>query len=227
MGSDVNQRAVINFLGRRRGHPYHALMKKNRFAFLLLAGLAACASAPMPGNVQYRGTDVTDDATGLIVQGDEKKSLIVVTSYRDHYALLLPYSTEWKFTVERGRRLRGTGGRFNVTLTIEASDLSPDAQMKYVRTWVSSDKNPLPPDRTELMSVNGETVLRTEINAERVDKAFKGTKHINYYSAKNWKGTLYTLHISEVVPPEDAKKYSENRMRNYVTKGWSVDFMRK
>jgi hypothetical protein len=99
--------------------------------------------------------------------------VIVVTNYRDHYALLLPYSTEWKFSVERGRRLRGTGGGFNVTLTIEASDLSPDAQMKYVRTNVTSDRNPLPPDKTELMSVNGEPVLRTEINAERVDKAFK------------------------------------------------------
>lgn len=204
-----------------------SLMKKNWFVFLLLAGVAACASAPTPGNVQFRGTDVTDSATGLIVQGDEKKALIVVTNYKDHYALLLPYSTEWTFSVERGRRLRGSGGRFNVTLTIEASELSPDAQMKYVRTNVTSDRNPLPPDKTELMSVNGEPVLRTEINAERVDKAFKGTKHINYYSAKNWKGTLYTLHISEVVPPEDAKKFSENRMRTYVTKGWSVDFMRK
>ena len=204
-----------------------SLMKKSRFAFLLLAGLAACASVPPSGEVQYRGTDVTDSATGLIVQGDEKKALIVVTNDKDHYALLLPYSTRWKFSVEQGRRLRGNGGLFNVTLTIEASDISPDAQMKYVRTWATSDKNPLPPDKAELLSVNGEPVLRTEINAERVDKAFKGTRHINYYSAKSWKGTLYTLHISEVIPPEDAKKYSENRMRSYVTKGWSVDFMRK
>jgi hypothetical protein len=202
-------------------------MKKKWFAFLLLAGLAACATAPTPSSIVFRGIEVIDDATGLIVQADEQKSLVAVTNWKDHYALILPYSTDWKFTVERGRRLRGTAGRFNVTLSMEASDLSPEAQMKYVRTWATSDKNRLPPDKTELMTINGEPILRTEINAERVDKVFKGTKHVNYYSAKNWKGTLYTLHISEVVPPEDAKKFSEKRMRDYVTKGFAVDFMRK
>src|SRR2546422_5756829 len=202
-------------------------MKIHRFAWLLFAGLAACATAPTPTEVLYRGAPVTHDATGTIVRSDDEKTMIVVTNWNDHYALVLPYSTDWKFTVERGSRLRGTGGSFNVTLSIEASALSPDEQMKYVRTWATSDKHRLPPDKTELLTANGEPVLRTEINGERVDKAFKGMKHINYYSAKNWKGTLYTLHISEAVSSEQAKKFNEKRMRDYVTKGFSVDFMRK
>jgi hypothetical protein len=202
-------------------------MKKNWFALLLFAGLAACATAPGPTQITYRGGDLTHDGTGLIVKASEEKSFIVVTNWNDHYALALPYSTEWKFIVERGSRLRGGAGNFNLTLSIEASAMSPEEQMKYVRTWATSDKNRLPPDKTELMTANGEPVLRTEINLERVDKAFKGGKHINYYSAKNWKGTLYTLHVSEVVPAENVRKFNEKKMRDYVTKGFSVEFMRK
>ena len=204
-------------------------MKKHWYALLLVAGLAGCATAPTsaPTQVLYRGTDVTHDGTGLIVQGSAEKGLVVVTNWNDHYALALPYSPDWKFTVERGSRLRGGAGNFNLTLTIEASPLSPDEQMKYVRSWATSDKNRLPPDKSELITVNGEPVLRTEINLERVDQRFKGGKHINYYSARNWKGTLYTLHISEIVPPEDVRKFSEKNLRFFATRGFSVDFMRK
>ena len=204
-------------------------MKKQWYALLLAAGLAACATGPTsaPTEVLYRGKNVTHDGTGLIVQGSAEKGIVVVTNWNDHYALALPYSTDWKFTVERGSRLRGGGGNFNLTLTIEPSPLSPDEQMKSVRSWATSDKNRLPPDRSELITVNGEPVLRTEINLERVDKAFKGGKHVNYYSAKNWKGTLYTLHISEIVPPEDVGKFSEKNLRFFATKGFSVEFMRK
>jgi hypothetical protein len=202
-------------------------LQKRWFALLLVAGLGACATAPTSNQILYRGGELTDERTGTIVQGSEEKNLIVVTNWNDHYALALPYSNEWQFTVERGRRLRGTGGTFNVTLTIEPSSKTPDEQMKYVRNWATSDENRLPPDKSELLSANGETVLRTEINAERVDKAFKGVKHVNYYSAKNWKGTLYILHISDVVPPEKARTFNEKRMRDYATKGFSVDFMRK
>ena len=203
-------------------------MQRNWLALLLFAGLAACATAPTaPTEILYRGGELTHDRTGLIVQESKDKSFIVATNWNDHYALALPYSTDWKFVVERGSRLRGGAGNFNLTLSIEGSPLSPAEQMKYVRTWATSDKNRLPPDKSELMSIRGEPVLRTEINLERIDKTLKGGKHINYYAARNWKGTLYTLHISEIVPPEKVPTFNEKKMRDYVTVGFSVDFMRK
>jgi len=203
-------------------------MRTNWLASLLFAGLVGCATTGSgPTEVYFKGDELTHDRTGLIVKAADDKSFIVVTNWNDHYALALPYSTEWKFIVERGSRLRAGAGSFNITLTIEPSKLSPDEQMKYVRSWATSDKNRLPPDKTELLKTNGEAVLRTEINLERVDASFKGGKHINYYAAKNWEGTLYTYHISEVVPAQDLRKFNEKKMQNYVTKGFHVDFMRK
>jgi len=192
---------------------------------LLLAGVAACASGPT--QIAYRGGEVIDDPTGIIVKSDDDKKIIAVTSWNDHYALILPYRTDWKFTVERGKRLRGNGGPMNVTLMMERYQITPEDEIKYIRNHLTSDKHPMPPDKTEVLKVNGEPVLRTEINAERIDKAFKGVKHINYYSAKTWKGMLYTLHVSQVVGAEEAKTFNEGPLRAYVTKGFSVEFMRK
>src|SRR5687767_13523135 len=100
-------------------------MKRNWIALLLVAGLAACATAPTSTTqIAYRGGTLEDDASGIIVRASDDKDLIVVLNWRDHYAVALPYSTDWKFTAERGSRLRGGAGNFNLTLTIEPSSRS-------------------------------------------------------------------------------------------------------
>src|SRR3972149_10720808 len=87
-----------------------------------------------------------------------------------------PYSNKWQFTAERGRRLRVHAGPFNVTLMMEMYNISAAEQMDDVRTNVTSDKNPIPPDTVELIKVNGEPVLRTEINAEKIHKLSRDMK---------------------------------------------------
>jgi len=68
----------------------------------------------------------TDEDSGLTVYGEKKAGIIAVTSYKYHYALILPFSKKWTFTPNDGILLKGNSDLINVSLWSETFKDTPD-----------------------------------------------------------------------------------------------------
>ena len=194
-------------------------MKKTLLSLFALIALLSCATQPAQKpvftSVSFRGEDLLDRSSGLLLRA-EKKTILAVFSAIDGYFFVLPYFDKWDFTIERGSKmmkLLGQSEPFNVTLLMEAYDISPEKQLEYVL-------NQLHPDKYQMLNVMDQKVLRTEINAERLDKSFKGGKHINYYCARRREELIFTLHISVMSFPYD---FADERKLLICTESFSVD----
>lgn len=166
---------------------------------------------------------------GITIIGDKDKKFIALTSLRHHYALVLPYTEDWVFTNGTDSLLRGNAGVINLTLTVEKTVETPQQHLETHRQAIRANPANKGIEKLEMITFKGEPVL-TEIQdgaAASGNRTFQGVQVHHFFAAKNWKGALYVLHLSQVVSPKDQKSFDESMLLSMVTRGFSVDFMRE
>lgn len=193
--------------------------------FLVCMAVVAGYAAP-PAEICYKGSEIFNPETGIYITG--KGNLLALSNGRLHYSLILPYSEDWVFNTEEACHLKGNSGPLNmdVQILIE-TDLSPEEQITQLKEYLVSDKNPVTPSKIDLITHQGDVVLRTEVDGAKINAVFQGVKHINFYCSKKSGGDLYKLHFSKVVRANRSDPVADEKMLDFVTAGFSVDFQRE
>lgn len=189
-----------------------------------------CASASASGGREHRftGKMIQYGETGLTVMGEEKEKIIVVSSLRHHYSLVLPYGVDWVVSEDDDPLLKGNSGLVNVTLSAEETDESPERHLQGVKARLSEPGRIKGLEKLELVTYRKEPVLRNVVDGEKASgsREFRGVKILNVFTAKRWGKVVYLLHLSRVIPAADAASTDEKPFMNFATVGFQVDFMR-
>jgi hypothetical protein len=195
-------------------------------AAVALALLCAHAGAGEPHH--FKGKMVQDGKTGLTVMGEKKDGIVIVTSLRYHYSLVLPWGADWTLTEDDGALLKGNAGLVNLTLSAEESDESPERQLQGVKARLAEPGRVKGLEKIELITHRKEPVLRNVVDGEKASgsRDFRGVKVLNLFAAKRWGKVAYLLHLSRVIPSGEAASFDEKALLNYATVGFQVDFMR-
>jgi hypothetical protein len=191
--------------------------------FVLIA-LMSCATQPTQKpaikTFSYRGSDGAYGDTGILISADENKTFIMVASSFDHFIFALPYFDRWDFTIERGsqqRILKGQGSFYFVSLMMEEYDISPEEQLEFILNQMPRESY----DSYNLINLGDQLILRTEIDAGKLDKSLTGGKDISFFCAKRRDEWIFTLHISVMSSPYDVA--DEKPLRDCV-KTFLVNF---
>jgi hypothetical protein len=204
---------------------------------LVLLILTACVADPVGGGSKvnspgwsptrfiFDGTPTGKDifaSTGIVVLGDKDKKFILLNNTVAQYLVALPYSEQWVFDIEKGH-LKGNAGLVNFDVQIGRGSETSDEHLKKLKDYLLSANKPIPipSDTAELVTYSSRTVLRSEIEGEKVSPMFKGMKHINFYSVRKRGESLFKLHLSVVVPP-GGPSIVEKDFLWYVAEGFVV-----
>jgi hypothetical protein len=201
-------------------------MRSKLPAAVALALLCAHAGAGEPH--RFKGKMVQDGKTGLTIMGEQKDGIVIVTSLRHHYSLVLPWGVDWTLTEDDGALLKGSAGLVNLTLSAEESDESPERQLQGVKARLAEPGRVKGLEKLELITHRKEPVLRNVVDGEKASgsRDFRGVKVLNLFAAKRWGKVAYLLHLSRVIPSREAASFEEKALLNYATAGFQVDFMR-
>jgi len=181
-----------------------------------------------PNRVVFRGENLTEREAGINVTAGEDGNIIAVSSNRNHYSLVLPYSTGWEFSWKEGYLLVGSAGPVNVVLRATVSEDSPVEHLSMLRSMLKQPGAVPGLESARIIKHRGEMVLVTVVDGARAtdSKALDGVKHLNVFSVRKWKNLLYRLNIS--MPYVKGKGDSELRgeILDYATAGFSASYMR-
>ena len=178
-----------------------------------------------PLQFSFKGSPTSEElikTTGIFVTADKQKSLIAINNTWAGYKMILPYSENWNFDLDKGH-LKGNADLINFDVQIWPGSESPEQHLAKIKDYLSSSSNPIPANKIEYVTDGKEKVLRSEVNAEKVNPSFKGVKQVNYYNVKKRGETLYKLHLSVVVPADKQRTMDEKMFLNYMTLGFSID----
>jgi len=194
--------------------------------FLGLSALLVAASAAAgERSVRFTGKDLADDRLGILVGGTDAKDLVAVVSPRFHYGLILPWG-DWEFSRTEDSLLTGHSGLVNLTLEGFRSSETPEATLAARRKWLETTPAGRGIRRMELVSFEGQKVLRNEVDGGAFAKELAGATVVHYFAARAWKDDLFVLHLSVVVPPGKEKAFDDERYLRYVAVGFRADFDR-
>lgn len=171
---------------------------------------------------------MSNPSAGIVIS-DKHGDRFSIGNWRLHYIQILPYldDNDWVFDAEEPYHLKGNAGTLNMDIQITDTEVLPDEQLDQLKEYLGSDKNPVAPSEINLITHRETLVLRTEVDAAKINAAFQGVKHINFYCSKKWGETLYKLHFSKVVRAGKSDPVSDEEMLDFVTAGFSVDFQRE
>jgi hypothetical protein len=218
----------------------HSAFQRLRIAGLVpcvLFVLTACVADPLredskvnlpgwsPTRFIFDGTPTGNDvfaSTGIVVLGNKDKKFILLNNTVAQYLVALPYSEQWIFDIEKGH-LKGNADLINFDVQIGKGSESPDEHLRKLRDYLLSANKPVlvPSDTAKFVTYHSRTVLRSEIEGEKVGPMFKGMKHINFYSVRKRGESLFKLRLSVVVPPGGPSIVEEDFLW-YVVEGFVV-----
>ena len=201
-------------------------MNRKPFAGTALALL--CTVAVADPELRFSGKTVQDPKTGLTILGEEKDRAIAVTSLRDHYSLILPWTEDWRFTVGRSPLLKGASGLVNLTLSVEECDETARQHLETVQRQLAESGRLKGVEKSEIVTFRKEPVLLIVLDAAAASGSaeFKGVKMIHLHAAERVGRLVYVLHLSSVIPAEVAASFDEKPLLNFATLGFRADFMR-
>ena len=202
-------------------------MTRKLFAAAALAALCTVARAGQ--EFRFDGKTVQDPKTGFTVLGEKKDGIIAATSARDHYGLILPWVDEgWTFTVGDSPLLKGAGGLFNLTLSVEECDETAERHLKTVQQRLAEAGRMKGVEKSEIVTFGKEPVLRMRVDAATASgrTEFRGVKMIHLHAAERSGRFVYVLHLSRVIPAEEAASFDEKPLLSFATVGFRADFMR-
>jgi hypothetical protein len=176
--------------------------------------------------IYFYGKKVFDAERQITIIPGGDKEAVVISNLPYHYALVLPYSEEWKFTEDDRGILKGQAGPVNLTLTIYQSELPASAILSKVEERVLSHSHVIPIDNAKLIKYPAQDVYFAQNSAEKIDNVFKGVKMYNYFTVKKWKNIVYEYHLSRIFRPEELDRFDENKFLKFLTSGFVVDFAR-
>lgn len=175
-------------------------------------------------SIHYRGKDFLDDASGVSVFA-QGKDIIGLGNSTCHYLLVLPYSNEWTFDISETYHLTGHAGLLNMSIQVLLeADVSADEQLIQLKDDLGVKD--VAPSKFEYVKHREETVLRTEVDCEKIDKVFEGAKQINFYAVKKWEQTMYTYHFSKMVSRDGSDPLSDEKILDFLTVGFFLNFKR-
>jgi hypothetical protein len=174
--------------------------------------------------MRFRGSEVWNSKAGILIKGNEKERLLLLNANL-HYVLVLPYSTDWVFNNEDPHHLKGNAGTLNMDVQITDAEVSPDEHLAQLQEYLLHE-SPIA-SKVDLITHKGDTVLRAESDGASIDPVLKGFKHVNFYRVKTWGQYQYKLHFSKVVLPNGPDPVSDEKILDFVTKGFFVDYQRE
>lgn len=188
--------------------------------FVLLSGCAY--------NVSFKGEALKERKSGINVTPDDARKIIAVTSSRNNYSLILPYSEEWLFTWREGYLLIGKAGNINADLLAVSSKDSPRQYLEDLRRKMTESDSLMGLESAEIIPHRGQYVLVAVMDGEEalVSERYNGLKHLNVFTVRKWRSSLYLLHLSISVPPDSASQQTREQFLDFATAGFSVSYMR-
>ncbi|MEF8753689.1 MAG: hypothetical protein V5B60_07060 [Accumulibacter sp.] len=195
-----------------------------------IGSLSGWAAANADETIYFTGKSFQDKRDGIQFirpeppEGDE---FFTISSSHFHYFLVLPYSDEWRFTLDDTSLLRGTCGAFNVTLLARESDETPEQVLKQHKSYILSNPKTKGIKEIEIIKHGGISVLRNTVDLEALSglEKYRGFEIRHFFVARKWKRELFLLHLSKTVSPGEA--FLEDKHLFMLTKGFDVDFMRE
>ena len=201
-------------------------------ARLAIATLLAALCGSARAGVEYRFTGelIQDPRTGFTVIGEKKDGIVAVTSARHHYSLVLPWGDDWKLTAdEDGALLKGTSGLVNLTLSVAESDEPPERFLRSLQARLKDSGQLKGVEKSEVVTFRKEPVLRILVDAEAASgrREFRGVKMVHVHAAERVGNVVYLLHLSRVIPAEEARAFDDKLLLSFATVGFRADFMRE
>jgi len=196
---------------------------------LATAALASlCTVARAGQQFRFHGEMIQDDRTGLTVIGEEKDRIVAVTSARHHYSLVLPWTEDWRFDVADAPLLKGTSGLLNLTLSVEECDESAKSHLRTLQARLAEGGRLKGVEKSEIISHRGEPVLRLVIDAAAASgkREFRGVKMVHLHAAERVGRLVYVLHLSRVIPADEAAQFDGRPLLSFATVGFRADFLR-
>lgn len=197
---------------------------------LAAAALASlCTVARADQEQRFTGDMIQDERSGWTVVGEKKDGIVAVTSAQHHYSLLLPWTDDWSFTQGESPLLKGTSGLVNVTLSVEESDEPPARYLRALQARLTGSGRMKGVEKSELLEHRKEPVLRMMVDAAAASgsEEFRGVKLIHLHAAERVGGVVYVLHLSRVIPADEARTFDDKLLLSFATVGFRADFMRE
>jgi len=190
----------------------------------LLLFMSACS----PNRAAYRGESLTERESGINVTSDADGNIISVSSNRNHFSLILPYSDKWDFSWKEGYLLIGSAGPVNVVLRATVTEDSPVAHLKMLREMLIRPGAVAGLESARLVKHRGDIVLVTVVDGARAtdSETLEGVKQLNVFSVRKWKNILYRLNISTPFIKGKGEKELRSEILDYATAGFSASYMR-
>lgn len=196
---------------------------------LLAAALVTLCTAARAGvEIRFSGEAVQESKSGFTVLGEPKEHVVAVSSARDHYSLILPWTEDWIFTLDDAPLLKGQSGLFNLTLSVEECDESPERHLRALQARLGQSGLLKGVEKSEIVTYKKEPVLRLVVDAEGASgrSEFRGVKLLHLHAVERVGRRCYVQHLSRVIPAEQAKSFDDKLLLSLVTVGFRADFMR-
>lgn len=180
--------------------------------------------------IRFIDKTVFDNQTGTTVMTDEKKSAMIITNLKYHYALILPYYNNWDIDAE-GEKYLIFLNHEKLHVSLEIFKNKSDSSKEYLEALereLLNNKDKLGIELTKIIQYKDDYILITQVDVNSVIKNenYKGIKQINYYSTKHYNSERYKLHISELRKVSEVE-LSNTELFNYLTLGFRIDFEHK
>lgn len=181
-----------------------------------------------PNRIAFQGEDLIERESGINVTAGENGDIIAVSSNRNHFSLVLPYSDGWEFSWKEGYLLIGKAGPVSVVLRATVSDESALEHLGNLRGLLRQPGAVPGLESVRVIKHRGDMVLVTVVDGAKAteSKALDGVKQLNVFSVRKWKNLLYRLNISTPYVKGKGERELRDEILDYATAGFSASYMR-
>jgi hypothetical protein len=176
--------------------------------------------------IYFKGDFVLDEESGLSILPDENKEIIAITNMIYHYALILPYSTDWVIVFDDKYVLSASNNLLNVTLElIKNNGESSESFLENLMNRYLDNKLKFGISNAIIINYENDHVLATIIDIYLLDDKIKDKdiKQIDYFSTKTFKDERFIMHLS-FTQKQDHVDLNNPDLLNYLTIGFNIDF---
>ena len=179
-------------------------------------------------SIYFNGSFIFNEESGISVIPAKNDDIILITSLKYHYAVILPYAENWEITFDEKNVLLANNKIIYVTLELlKSDDKSSEQYLKKIMQDLLENKDKNYIIETEIFYHNNDHVLVTVVDTYSLmnDDKYKGIVQLNYYATKTYRDERFQLHMS-FMQKKSKVELINIPMFDYLTIGFNLDFAR-